>query len=58
VDQNWQQSSPHIASRLIKDNFFVRINSLTSVGIMAARKWSGDIRGRIEKSCRKCFRQG
>jgi hypothetical protein len=34
--------APHIASTPPKNNFFVRINLLTSVGIMAARNWSGD----------------
>jgi hypothetical protein len=46
--------APHIVSKPMKNNFFVRINSLTSVGIMAARKWSGDNeegwRSLIEKS--------
>jgi hypothetical protein len=31
-----------IASRLMKNNFFVHINSLASVGIMVVRKCSGD----------------
>jgi hypothetical protein len=42
VDQNWKQSSPHITSRPMKNNLFVRINSLTSAGIMAAKKWCSD----------------
>jgi hypothetical protein len=39
---NSPSPAPHMASRPMKNNFFVHINSLTSVGIMAARKWSGD----------------
>jgi hypothetical protein len=34
--------APHIASRPMKNNFFVHIISLTSVDIMAVRKYSSD----------------